>query len=194
LRLKIYQVGEPALRQPARALTPEEIVNHKTQTLIDLMRETMRDAPGVGLAAPQVGVPWQLAVIEDRPTYIEKMGASQAEERQREPVPFHVLINPTISLVGEDTVEFFEGCLSLGGFIGVVRRSLAVRVDALNERAEPVAIEAHGWYARILQHEIDHLQGTLFIDRMRTRSFMSVDNHARYWKDIPVEHAGDKLP
>lgn len=158
------------------------------------MRETMRDAPGVGLAAPQVGVPWQLAVIEDRAAYIEKLGESQAEERQREPVPFHVLINPTISLMGEDSVEFFEGCLSLGGFVAVVRRSLAVRVEALNERAEPVTIDAHGWYARILQHEIDHLQGTLYIDRMRTRSFMSVDNHARYWKDRPAEHAGDNLP
>ena len=182
------------LRQPARALTAEEIVDDRTQTLIDLMRETMRDAPGVGLAAPQVGVPWQLAVIEDRPAYIEKMSALQAEERQREPVPFHVLINPTIALLGEGSVEFFEGCLSLGGFVGVVRRSLAVRVEALNERAEQVTIEAHGWYARILQHEIDHLHGTLYIDQMRMRSFMSVENHSRYWKDVPAEHAGDKLP
>jgi len=158
------------------------------------MRETMRDAPGVGLAAPQVGVPWQLAVIEDRASYIEKLGAAQAEERQREPVPFHVLINPTISLLGEDSADFFEGCLSLGGYVAAVRRSLAVRVETFNEKAEPVAIEARGWYARILQHEIDHLQGTLYIDRMRTRSFMSVDNHTRYWKDVPAEHAGDKLP
>ncbi len=186
LILKICQVGEPVLRQQARPLAPEEILTDETQTLIDLMRETMRDAPGVGLAAPQVGVPWQLAVIEDREAYIEKMGASHAEERQRTPVPFHVLINPTLTPIGEETIEFFEGCLSLSGFVAVVRRSLAVRVEALNERAEPVTIETHGWYARILQHEIDHLQGTLYIDRMRTRSFMSVDNHGRYWKDVPV--------
>jgi peptide deformylase len=198
LKLKICQVGEPVLRQRARALTREEILSEKTQALIDLMRETMRDAPGVGLAAPQVGVPWQLAAIEDQPAYIEKMGTAEAEQRQRAPVPFHVLINPTITFLGEDFAEFFEGCLSLGGFVGVVRRFLAVRVEALNERAEPVTIEAHGWYARILQHEIDHLQGTLYIDRMHTRSFMSVDNHGRYWKDVPIERTyiydGTEMP
>lgn len=182
------------LRQRARALAPEEILDAKTQTLIELMRETMRDAPGVGLAAPQVGVPLQLAVIEDLPAYIEKMGAAQAEERDRKPVPFHVLINPSLAPVGEDSVEFFEGCLSLAGFVGAVRRARAVRVEALNERAEPVTIEAQGWYARILQHEIDHLNGTLYIDRMRTRSFMTIDNHVRYWKDAPAEKAGEGLP
>lgn len=172
------------MRQGGRMLTQEEILSEKTQALIELMRETMRDAPGVGLAAPQVGVPLQLAVIEDREAYIEKMGAAQAEERQRRPVPFHVLINPTITPVDEASAEFFEGCLSLAGFVAVVPRWLAVRVEALNENAEPVTIEASGWYARILQHEIDHLRGTLYIDRMHTRTFMSVENHGRYWKDV----------
>jgi peptide deformylase len=184
LKLKICQVGDPVLRQRARTLTPEEILSEKTQALIELMRETMRDAPGVGLAAPQVGVALQLTVIEDREEYIEKMGEAQAEERQRKPVPFHVLINPTITPVGEASVEFFEGCLSLSGFVAAVPRSLSVRVEALNENAEPVTIEASGWYARILQHEIDHLQGTLYIDRMRTRTFMSVENHGRYGKNL----------
>jgi peptide deformylase len=194
LKLKISQVGDPVLRQAARPLTNEEIRSEKTQALIELMRETMRDAPGVGLAAPQVGVSVQLAVIEDQPAYIEKVGSKQAEERQRQPVPFHVIINPRISPVGEETAEFFEGCLSLAGFVGVVRRSLAVRVEALNERAEPVVIEARGWYARILQHEIDHLQGTLYLDRMRTRSFTSVENYDRFWKETPPSSAGETLP
>jgi peptide deformylase len=179
-------------------LTREEIFSEKTQSLIELMRDTMRDAPGVGLAAPQVGESLRLVVIEDREAYIEKMDAAQAEERQRRPVPFHVLINPTITPVGEASAEFFEGCLSLSGFVAVVPRWLAVRVEALNENAEPVTIEADGWYARILQHEIDHLEGTLYVDRMRTRSFMSVDNHGRYWKDIPVEqtymYTGTEIP
>jgi peptide deformylase len=189
LKLKICQVGEPVLREPARALTRDEILGDKTQALIDLMRETMRDAPGVGLAAPQVGLPLQLAVIEDREAYIEKMGTAQAEERQRRPMPFHVLINPTITPIGEARAEFFEGCLSLTGFVAVVPRWLAVRVEALNEKAEPVTIEASGWYARILQHEIDHLSGTLYIDRMHTRTFMSVENHDRYWKDATAPKA-----
>jgi peptide deformylase len=83
-------------------------------------------------------------------------------------------------------VEFFEGCLSLNGFTAIVRRALAVRVDCLNEHAEPTVIHARGWYARILQHEIDHLNGTLYIDRMLSRSFMGRENFERHWKDVPV--------
>lgn len=184
LKLKIYQVGEPVLRGRARLLAKEEVLDEKTQSLIELMRETMRDAPGVGLAAPQIGMPVQLAVIEDQPSYIEKMPPGHAEERQRSPVPFHVLINPTLTILVPERAEFFEGCLSVAGFTAIVPRAQAVRVEAWNERAEPVTIEAHGWYARILQHEIDHLNGTVYLDRMYTRTFMSLENHGRYWKDL----------
>jgi peptide deformylase len=97
----------------------------------------------------------------------------------------HVIINPRLAL-GKETVEFFEGCLSLPGFTAIVPRARAVTVECLNERAEPVTIHAHGWYARILQHEIDHLRGTLYIDRMLTRSFMGRENFERYWKDVPM--------
>jgi peptide deformylase len=96
-----------------------------------------------------------------------------------------VIINPRLTLESE-TVEFFEGCLSLPGFTAIVPRALAVKVDCLNERAEPVTIQARGWYARILQHEIDHLHGTLYIDRMLTRSFMGRENFERHWKDLPI--------
>ena len=193
LKLKISQVGEAVLRQSARPLTKEEILSAETQRLIDLMRETMRDAPGVGLAAPQVGLSIQLAVIEDQQSYIEKMPPSHASERERVPVPFHVLINPTITPVGSEIADFFEGCLSLAGFVGIVGRSLSVHVEALNEKAEPVVIDARGWYARILQHEIDHLRGTLYIDHMHTRSFMSIENHARYWKDLGTSEIAKAL-
>jgi peptide deformylase len=176
-------VGEPVLRQQARPLSSEEILSDEIQRLIESMKETMRDAPGVGLAAPQVGVSRQLAVIEDQPAYIERMPPGHAIERQREPVAFHVIINPTLTLLGSEEAHFFEGCLSVAGYVGVVPRSLAVRVEALNERAEPVVIEAKGWYARILQHEIDHLQGAIYIDRMLSRTFMTVENNGRHWKD-----------
>jgi peptide deformylase len=164
LKLKISQVGEVVLRQQAAPLTADEIRSAEIQQLVGLMRETMRDAPGVGLAAPQVGVGLQIAVIEDQQTYIEKMPPGQAAERQRTPAPFHVIVNPRITRMSDEQVEFFEGCLSLAGFSAVVRRSLSVRVEAMNEAAEPVVIEASGWYARILQHEIDHLNGTIYID------------------------------
>src|SRR5258705_5311934 len=176
MKLKIVQAGDPVLRVASRPLTLEEIKSASVQQLIELMRETMRDAPGVGLAAPQIGVGIQLAVIEDREEYQDRASDDQLSERQRSAVEFHVIINPKIKISGDSSVEFFEGCLSVAGFAGLVRRGLRVTVKCFNERAEPVSIEAEGWYARILQHEIDHLKGTLYIDRMETRSFTTVEN------------------
>jgi peptide deformylase len=186
VRLKIVQVGEPALRERSRELSPEEIVSPGTQQLIVFMQETMRDAPGVGLAAPQIGLPLQLAVIEDRPEYTRDISADRLAERQRQAVPFQVLINPRIVEQSSEQVEFFEGCLSLAGFSALVKRSRQVAVEYRDERGEARRIEAQGWYARILQHEIDHLNGRLYIDRMEPRSFMSLDNLGRYWKDTPL--------
>ena len=186
MRLKIVQVGEPVLRERAREVTREEIRRRETQELIEWMRETMYDAPGVGLAAPQVGLGFQLAVIEDKKEYTKDAPAEFVKERDRKPVPFHVIVNPKIALLGEPDVEFFEGCLSLNGFTALVPRARKVRVECLDHRGEPKVIEASGWYARILQHEIDHLAGTVYIDRMHARSFMSVDSFNRNWKDRPI--------
>jgi peptide deformylase len=193
VRLKIVQVGEPVLRQRARPLLQEEIALPETQQLIVWMHETMRDAPGVGLAAPQIGLPLQLAVIEDRPEYTKDVGADRLAERERLAVSFQVLINPSIVEQSEQQVEFFEGCLSLGGFSALVKRSRQVAVEYWDERGEPQRIEAQGWYARILQHEIDHLHGRLYIDRMEPRSFMSIDNLSRHWKDMPVQAVREAL-
>src|ERR1700691_4435311 len=180
------------LRRPCRELTPDEIISAPVQELIGSMFETMRAAPGVGLAAPQIGLPLQLAVIEDKQEYIDKAPPDYSAVRLRTAVAPHVVANPrlTIESTEDDLVEFFEGCLSLAGFTAIVPRALAVRVDCLNERAEPVTIRAHGWYARILQHEIDHLHGALYIDRMLTRSFMGRENYERHWKDTPVTEFG----
>src|SRR5579863_3248285 len=183
---EICQAGELVLRQPCRPLTAAEIVSPAIQELITSMFETMRAAPGVGLAAPQIGVPLQLAVIEDRQEFIDKLPPEQSAERLRSAVPAHVIINPHLTLEGGEQAEFFEGCLSLTGFTAIVPRALAVRVECLNEHAEPVSIRARGWYARILQHEIDHLHGTLYIDRMLSRSFMGRENFERHWRDVPV--------
>ncbi|MGB2890250.1 MAG: peptide deformylase [Candidatus Acidiferrales bacterium] len=186
VRLKIGQAGEPVLRQVTRALTAREIVSAEIQGLIVQMRETMHDAPGVGLAAPQVGFSLQLAVIEDKEEYLKDIPREQLEERERRPIPFQVIINPRIEVMTDATVEFFEGCLSLAGFSALVPRARSVRVECLDERGQRKLIEASGWYARILQHEIDHLGGKLYIDRMRSRSFTSLDNWTRFWKDKPV--------
>jgi peptide deformylase len=177
MRLDIVQVGEPVLRQAGRTLTPAEIVSPEVQQLIELMRETMRDAPGVGLAAPQVGLALRLAVIED---------TAESAVTERSPVPFHVICNPRLQL-GPEIVEFYEGCLSLEGFQAIVPRARTVHVDALNHKGEPVVIDAAGWYARILQHEIDHLNGTLYVDRMRSRTMSTARNFSRYWAGVPIE-------
>jgi peptide deformylase len=187
VRLKIVQVGDPVLRQRARPLLQEEIALPETQQLIVWMHETMRDAPGVGLAAPQVGLPLQLAVIEDRPEYSKDISPDRLAERERRAVPFQVLINPSIVEQSEEHADFFEGCLSLSGFSALVKRSRQVAVEYWDEHGQARRIEAQGWYARILQHEIDHLHGRLYIDRMESRSFMSIDNLSRHWKDMSLQ-------
>ena len=181
--LNICQVGEPVLRAPARELRRAEILSRPVRQLIEEMRETMRAAPGVGLAAPQVGEGLRLAVIEDRPDYVAGLSPEARADRERAAVPFHVIINPRLEAEPGGGVEFFEGCLSLTGYLALVPRQLAVRVTCLDERAEERVIRARGWYARILQHEIDHLGGALYIDRMLTRTFMSAENFARHWAD-----------
>jgi peptide deformylase len=186
LALEIVQAGNPVLRQKARVLTPAEIASKEFQILIESMRATMYEAPGVGLAAPQIGLSVQLAVIEDRAEYHKDVPEEQLRERDRRPVPFHAIINPKIAQTSDDTADFFEGCLSVTGFSALVPRARTVRVEFLDERGVNRTLEASGWYARILQHEIDHLNGILYIDRMQTRSFTSLDNWTQFWKGKPM--------
>ena len=186
MSLTIVQAGEPVLRQVARKLTKAEIESDQIRSLILDMRETMHGAPGVGLAAPQVGFLLQLAVIEDKEEYHKNISAEELRERERQPVPFQVVINPKITHTSEAVVEFFEGCLSLPGFSAVVPRAHTVTVECLDENGRQKLIVAAGWHARILQHEIDHLNGNLYIDRMRSRTFMVLDNYNRYWKGRPI--------
>ncbi|MDY7231819.1 peptide deformylase [Hyalangium rubrum] len=191
--LKIVQTGEPVLRQRARELTPEEIASPHVQGLIALMRDTMRDAPGVGLAAPQVGVGIRLVVVEDRAEYQAGFPPEELARRGRKPVDFHVLINPELVIEDPTLVEFHEGCLSVNGFAALVPRARGVRVEALDENGAPVSISAQGWYARILQHEVDHLDGALYLDRMETRSFTTSENHRRHWAARTVEQVREAL-
>jgi peptide deformylase len=193
VKLDIVQAGNPILRQRARPLSVAEIRSREIQKLIDSMRKCMYEAPGVGLAAPQLGLALQLVVIEDREEYHKDVSEALLRERERSPVPFHVIVNPAIEEMGEEKAEFFEGCLSLSGYSALVARARAVRVPCLDEHGKHKVIEASGWYARILQHEIDHLNGTLYIDRMRTRSFTTLDNLADFWKGKPVNEIKSEL-
>jgi peptide deformylase len=174
-------------------LTVNEIRSRATQQLIDSLRETMHAAPGVGLAAPQIGLGLQLAVIEDKAEYQRDAPPDFIQERERKPVAFHVLVNPVITLEPGDEAEFFEGCLSVAGATAVVSRARRARVDCLDHNGKSKTIHAAGWYARILQHEIDHLYGTLYVDRMLTRTFMTLENFNNYWKYAAKERWGELL-
>src|SRR5271155_2815445 len=175
--LDIKSAGEPVLRQKARNLSREEILSPAIQQLIENMRETMHKAPGVGLAAPQIGMGLQLAVIEDKAEYMKDIRPEVLAERERRPVPFQVIANPVLTLEASPDADFFEGCLTLPGLTALVLRASRVCVEYLDHNARPRTTHASGWHARILQHEIDHLNGTLYIDRMEPRSLCTIDNY-----------------
>jgi peptide deformylase len=184
--LEIVQVGMPVLRQRARPLTLDELASPRIQQLIADMRDTMRAAPGVGLAAPQIGESLQLVVIEDPPAYHSKLSPDELAVREREAVPFHVLVNPVLTVRTEEVVAAFEGCLSFSGFSMIVPRARKVRVEALDENGQRLVKVATGWYARILQHEVDHLHGIVCCDRMESRTLTTGENFETYWAQKSV--------
>lgn len=160
----------PILKKKARAVSNP--TDPALQALIDDMIETMRKAPGVGLAAPQVAVSQRLAVIE----YSEDDDKELPEGVEPKPKKLYTIINPEITARSEELVEGAEGCLSLPGIYGNVLRHEGVTVKALNRRGKPIKIKAAGWLARIFQHEIDHLDGVLFIDKASKVWRASSDN------------------
>ena len=163
----IVTLPDPALRRKAR---PVSTFGKELQSLIDDMIETMREAPGVGLAAPQVGIGERLIVIEyaDPP--------EEGEEPKETKPRLIVMANPEIVKTSEETVVGVEGCLSIPGLVGEVERYSMVQVKGLNRRGQPMKVKAQGWLARIFQHEIDHVNGIVFPDRA-----------TRVWKPEPEE-------
>lgn len=157
---QIVNLPDPILRRKAKPIAK---FDKDLQTLIDDMIETMREAPGVGLAAPQINISQQLAVVE----YAENEDEESEEEEveSAKPKKLYVLINPEIIKTSEEKVLGVEGCLSIPGLLGEVERHESVQVKALNRHGKPVKLKVDGWTARIFQHEIDHLNGVLFTDR-----------------------------
>jgi peptide deformylase len=152
----IVKLPDPVLRRKARPITK---FDSNLQTLIDDMIETMRDAPGVGLAAPQVGISDRLIVVE----YGEE-GEDENGEIIELPKKLYTLINPEIVKVSEEKEMGVEGCLSIPGLVGEVERYSAIQIKGLNRRGQPTKVKAEGWLARIFQHEVDHLNGVVFPD------------------------------
>ncbi|AOU81962.1 peptide deformylase [Streptomyces albus] len=149
----------------------------------------MHAAPGVGLAAPQVGIALRLAVLEDTAEVPEEIRRA----REREPLPFRVLLNPVYEPVGDRRAAFFEGCLSVPGWGAVVARHARVRLRALDAAGAAVDEVFSGWPARIVQHETDHLAGRLYLDVAEPRSLSSAAAMAERWNQPTPERAAEAL-
>ena len=168
--LKVARLGHPAVRSVARPVPPDAVSSPDFQRLVDDMVETMHEYDGVGLAGPQVHVGLRVAVIE----------VPASDERSREAVPLTVLVNPLVTPLGEEKEQAWEGCLSVPDLRGIVPRSRRQRLEALDRHGQPLAVEAEGFFARVIQHECDHLDGGVYLDRMeglRTLSFLREFEH-----------------
>ena len=170
--LKVSRMGHPVLREKTKTLTPTQVRQPQLQQLIDDMMETMIDYDGVGLAAPQVFQSLRLTVL----------GYPDADPDDPEAIPLTVLINPEWISLSEEKALGFEGCLSIPEIRGQVPRSISVEVRALDREAKPFTLRTAGFFARVLQHEIDHLDGILFPDRMDDlNSLTFLEEYYRYW-------------
>lgn len=186
--LPIVAAGDPVLRrgtEPFEGQLEPALLSRFVQAL----RVTMHAAPGVGLAAPQVGVGLRIAVIEDPAPVPEEVRLA----RGRVPQPFRVLVNPSYEPVGDARAAFFEGCLSVPGWQAVVARHTEVRLRAEDEHGRAVDELFTGWPARIVQHETDHLDGTLYLDRAELRSLSSNEAVAQRWTEPVPGRAAREL-
>ena len=170
--LKVCRLGHPVLRMEAKRVSPKALASPQIQTLIDNMMETMVEYIGVGLAAPQIHESLSLAVIESHGT--------------RGEIPMTVLVNPDVTILDEEMIEDWEGCLSIPDFRGRVPRYRKLRVDALDRNGKRIQVTAEGFFARVIQHEFDHLMGKVYLDRMRNFSTLChLAEFQRFW--LPQE-------
>jgi peptide deformylase len=171
--LKVARIAHPVLRSPAKPVSKAAFKDPLFQKLVDDMRETMYEYEGVGLAAPQVHESLRVAVIE----------VAGDDERAHAEVPFMVLVNPVLTPLGDEKLNGWEGCLSIPDLRGVVPRFKRVKLDALDRDGKPYSLEAQDFFARVLQHECDHLDGGVYLDRMQgTRSLTFIkefEDHVR---------------
>ncbi|MFF7639794.1 peptide deformylase [Streptomyces canus] len=186
--LPIVAAGEPVLRGGTERYDGQ-LDGALLFRFVEALRLTMHAAPGVGLAAPQVGVPLRIAVVEDPAPVPEEVRLA----RGRVPQPFRVLVNPSYEPVGTGRVAFFEGCLSVPGWQAVVARPAEVRLRCEDENGRAVDEVFSGWPARIVQHETDHLDGVLYLDRAELRSLSSNQTVAERWTQPTPKPAAASL-
>jgi peptide deformylase len=169
--LKVARMGHPVLRAKARRLEKAEIRSAAMQKLIDDMIDTMHEYHGVGLAAPQIHEGLRL--------FVAALDAGEDDDSDVEAV---AIINPEITVVGTDVVDDWEGCLSIPDIRGRVPRAREIKVRAMDRKGDRIELHAHDFHARVIQHETDHLDGVLFVDRMKSyESLTFLDEYSRYW-------------
>ena len=171
--LKVSRMGHPVLRQQARPITPDELGTPPLQRLVDDMLDTMEEYQGIGLAAPQVHQGLRLIVL----------GGDDFDPDDEDGVPLTILANPEWTYRSEESVDGWEGCLSIPEIRGIVPRSQSVELKGLDRQGNTISLRAEGLFARVLQHEIDHLDGILFLDRMANFASLSfLDEQQKYWQ------------
>lgn len=180
----IVQAGHPALRRRAQRYDGQ-LDDARLTALIAVMRQVMHAAPGVGLAAPQLGIGLALAVLEDAAV----LPADITGPRERTGLEFLTIINPSYAAVGSESAAFYEGCLSVRGYQAVVERPRQVDLDYEDAAGGQQHCRLSGWSARMAQHETDHLGGTIYLDKAQLRSLSSNEEHARRWAQPTIEPA-----
>ena len=178
----IVRLGHPALREPAAPVSPEALRGPEVQSLLEDMIRAMREAGGVGLAAPQLGEPWQIFVYEV---------ASEEGEGREDEIPLRILVNPMVEPEAGELVYDWEGCLSIPGLRGLVPRYPQVRVHGLDRNGEAQDFVASGFEARIIQHEFDHLNGVVYLDRMRDLKSLAFEDE---WQELMASVPGPAEP
>jgi peptide deformylase len=173
--LKVSRLGHPVLRTPTKPVNPDVIITADFQRLLDDMVETMHEYNGVGLAAPQIHLSLQVAVleVENHPRYPEMPQ-----------VPLTFLINPQVEVLDSTTIEDWEGCLSIPEMRGIAPRYRQLRVRALGRHGEELDFVANDFHARVIQHETDHLKGEVYLDRMKSMRSLS---HVAEWQRFVLE-------
>lgn len=184
----IVEAGNPVLRSQTRPFDGQ-VDDAELEQLAEVMRATMLAAPGVGLAAPQLGIGLSMFVAEDPGARDPEV----ARVRQREPMPLRVVLNAGCERAGGDDVAFFEGCLSIPGYQAVVARPRNIALTGIDLQGDPIAEEVSGWSARIVAHETDHLSGILFLDRAEMRSLATNESVEKFWHQPSTQKAAAEL-
>lgn len=171
--LHVCQVGDPVLRTATKPVEVEHLDSPEIKQVILQMKQVMKRYDSVGLAAPQIGIPLSMILLEFSPKRKEQFGAEVYAAREMSTLPLTLVINPKMDVIDYSKVELPESCESIRGYSAVVPRYKAVRLSGMDEKGEPVVLEKKGWLARIIQHEMDHLHGKLYIDCMTSRTFQN---------------------